>query len=188
MNPNDFDPGPLADARLARVDGNWTLVFVRRFRHSPQRVWEALTDPRQLAKWAPFEPDRDLGSEGAAVLSMRDGEAVETHPSEVRRAIRPVLLEYSWGPDLLRWELEADGTGTKLTLNHTVESPEWIPRTAAGWHLCLVVAERRMDGEDIGPIVGHEAKKYGWEQLHDGYAKRLGVEGKGWPEDVLPAR
>lgn len=188
MNPTDFDPGPLADARLSRAGGNWTLVFVRRMRHPPDRVWEALTDPQQLARWAPFEPDRNLAAEGPVVLSMRDGQTVDTYPSEVRRAIRPVLLEHTWGPDVLRWELEPDGTGTRLTLNHTVESSEWVPRTAAGWHLCLLVAERRMDGEDIGPIVGRDAMQFGWEKLHDGYAKLLDAEGKGWPEDVLPSR
>ena len=187
MNPHDFDPGPLADARVSREGGLWTLVFVRRLRHSPERVWDALTNPKQLARWAPFEPDRDLADQGAVVLTMRDGATVETFPSEVRRAIRPVLLEYTWGADLLRWELEADGAGTRLTLHHTVESADWVPRTAAGWHLCLVVAERQMDGDDIGPIVGRDAKQYGWEQLHEGYARRLGIEGKGWPEGSLPA-
>ena len=173
MNPKDFDPGPLADARLSRAGGSWTLVFVRRLRHPPDRVWHALTDRRQLARWAPFEPDRDLSAEGSAVLSMRDGQTVETHPSEVRQAVRPVLLEYTWGPDVLRWELEPDGQGTRLTLNHTVESAEWVPRTAAGWHLCLGVAERQMDGEHIGPIVGQDATNYGWDELHDGYTKLL---------------
>ena len=52
------------------------------------------------------------------------------------------------------------------------------PKVAAGWHLCLVVAERLLDGEPIEPIVGEQAREYGWDDLHDAYAQRLGVPGK----------
>jgi uncharacterized protein YndB with AHSA1/START domain len=167
MNPQDFDPGPLAEVEHHAAGGRSTLVFVRLLRHPPPKVWAALTDPGQLRRWAPFEPDRGLATTGPAVLRMTDGQTTEEFPANVLRAVEPELLEYTWGEDLLRWELAPQGTGTRLTLRHTVESPEWMPRVAAGWHLCLVVAERLLDGEPIGPIVGAEAKKYGWEALHD---------------------
>lgn len=186
MNPQDFDPGPLAEVEHRSEGERSTLVFVRRLRHPPAKVWAALTDPGKLRRWAPFDPDRDLGTPGPAVLRMTDGQTTEAHPAHVRRAVAPELLEYTWGEDLLRWELAPDGSGTRLTLRHTSESPEWLPRTAAGWHLCLVVAERLLDGEPIGPIVGAEAKKYGWDELHDAYAAKLGIAGKGWPTEVFP--
>lgn len=47
---------------------------------------------------------------------------------------------------------------------------------AAGWHLCLVVAEHLLDGEPIAPIRGASARDYGWEQLRDRYADKLGIE------------
>jgi uncharacterized protein YndB with AHSA1/START domain len=187
MNPQDFDPGPLAHVEHHRDGERATLVFVHHSRHSPARVWAALTDPQQLRQWAPFEPSRNLATTGPAVLRMTDGDTTEEFPANVRRAVASELLEYTWGDDLLRWELAPKGTGTKLTLRHTVDSADWLPRTAAGWHLCLVVAERLLDGEPIGPIVGPEAKKYGWDKLHDAYAAKLGVNGKGWPEEVFPA-
>ncbi len=187
MNPQDFDPGPLAHVEH-RMDGpRSTLVFVRRLRHSPERVWAALTDPAQLRQWAPFDPDRDLATAGPAVFRMTDGNTTSEYPVTVRRAVPPALLEYAWGDDLLRWELVPDGAGTRLTLSHTVGGPEWVPRVAAGWHICLIVAERLLDGQPIGPIAGYEAKKYGWEKLHDAYAATLGIEGKGWPEEMPSA-
>jgi uncharacterized protein YndB with AHSA1/START domain len=163
-----------------------TLVFVRYFQHPPARVWAALTDPELLRQWAPFEASRDLATPGPATLRMTDGHDTEEFAANVTRVEPPSLLEYTWGDDLLQWELAPDGTGTRLTLRHTVDNSEWVPRTAAGWHLCLVVADRLLDGTPIGPIVGREAKKYGWEGLHDAYAKKLGIEGKGWPEEVFP--
>lgn len=186
MTRQDFDPGPLAAARHHADGERWTLVFIRHLRHPPAKVWAALTDPEQLRQWAPFDADRDLATTGPASLRMTDGQTTEDSPANVLRAVAPELLEYLWGDDLLRWELAADGTGTRLTLRHTVGSPEWLPRTAAGWHLCLVVAERLLDGAPIGRIAGHDAKQYGWERLHDAYAAKLGVEGKGWPQELFP--
>jgi hypothetical protein len=48
-----------------------------------------------------------------------------------------------------------------------------LPKVAAGWHLCLDVAERLLDGRPIGPIRGEDARNHGWEELHDAYAEKL---------------
>jgi uncharacterized protein YndB with AHSA1/START domain len=138
-------------------------------------VWAALTDPARLSRWAPFTAGRDLGAVGEATLTMNDrGSPVEL-ASSVRRAEAPRVLEYTWGTDLLCWELTATDTGTRLTLSHTVESRDWMPKVAAGWHLCLLVAERLLEGRPIAPIVGQDAMSYGWGALNEGYAEKLGV-------------
>ena len=95
-------------------------------------------------------------------------------PAEVRRAEPPVLLEYTWGDDLLRWELEPAGDGTRLTLRHTVADPD-VAQFAAGWHICLDRMELRLAGEDVHAIRGDEAREHGWEELRDAYAERLGA-------------
>lgn len=182
MNPPDFDPGPLAEVEHRSEGGRSKLVFVRHLRQPPSQVWSALTDPAQLGQWAPFEPDRDLGSTGPATLRMTDGDSAEEYACEVLRAEAPTLLEYDWGDDRLRWELAPDGAGTRLTLHHLVESPDWIPSVAAGWHLCLEVARRMLDGEPVPRIVGSEAKDYGWQELHDAYAAETGIASAGRPD------
>lgn len=186
MNPHDFDLGPPSHVEYHVEAGRSTLVFVRDLRHAPAKVWAALTEAAQLREWAPFEPDRDLVTLGPAMLRMTDGQTIEQYPANVRVSEPPRLLEYTWGDDVLRWELAAHGAGTRLTLRHTVDGAEWVPRTAAGWHLCLVVAERLLDGTPVGRIVGRDAKKYGWDRLHDAYAAKLGIVGRGWPEEVFP--
>ena len=103
---------------------------------------------------------------------MIDGQGT-TLPATVTRSEPPTLLEYTWGDDVLRWQLDATEHGTRLTLTHTTDDPTMMPKAAAGWHICLVVAERLLDGRPIGPIVGEEAMKYGWQDLHDAYAKVL---------------
>lgn len=170
-----FDPGPLAKATREEADGRHTLVFVRKVRHPPEKVWVALTVPDELCKWAPFVSNRDLSSLGDFMLTMTDDEERQEFAAVVRRSVFPRLLEYTWGKDVLRWELEPDGTGTLLTLRHTVEGPDWLPKVAAGWHLCVLAAERLLDGTPLDRVVGRAAKNYGWDKLHDQYAAMLGL-------------
>jgi uncharacterized protein YndB with AHSA1/START domain len=149
-------------------------------------VWRALTAPDALKQWAPFDADRDLGTLGEATLFMegeRDGER-EAHPCVVRLAEKERVLEHSWGEDLLRWELEPIGSGTRLTLRHTTDDKGWTPKTAAGWHICFDVMERWLDGEPLGRIVGKDAASNGWQELNAAYAERFGIENTGLPEHL----
>jgi uncharacterized protein YndB with AHSA1/START domain len=167
--------GPLADVTAEQAAGGWTLVFVRDLKHPPDKVWAALTEPTQLREWAPFVPDRDLARTGPATLTMIDSDSPEDTAASVRRAERPTLLEYSWGEDLLRWELAPAPLGTRLTLRHQVADRELLSKVAAGWHLCLDVAERLLDGRPVPPIRGDDARNHGWDELNDTYAAKLAI-------------
>lgn len=180
MPKKNYQPAAAGQA-AARPDGErWTLVLVRELRHTPAEVWGALTDPAQLREWSPFDADRDLGAPGAAQLIMAGAADPQPMPSTVRRAERPTLLEYTWGDDLLCWELEAIPGGTRLTLRHTTER-EWLSKVAAGWHICLDVAERALAGAPVGRIVAEEGKQHGWERLEKEYAAKLDVPSTGYP-------
>jgi uncharacterized protein YndB with AHSA1/START domain len=175
MTRKDYRPTPAGRVEAERDGDRWTLVFVRELAHPPQRVWSALTDPEELRAWAPFDADRDLGATGAATLTMAGGDGSEKSQVTVRRAEPTRLLEYTWDQDLLRWELEPTGSGTRLTLRHTVQDPEWIPRVSAGWHICLDVMDLMLSGRAIGRIVAEDAQAHGWEELHAKYAAVLGA-------------
>jgi uncharacterized protein YndB with AHSA1/START domain len=165
-----FDPGPIGDAHLQ----DWTLIFVRELRQPPENVWAALTDPAELDQWAPFTAATDLGKTGDTTLTMVDGDERQDMPATVLRAEPPVLLEYTWGDDRLRWTLEPFHRGTRLTLRHTLSHPDMAAMVAAGWHLCVEVLARLLDGEPVGVIRGRDAMAYGWERLRDGYAEKFG--------------
>ena len=104
--------------RRYEKDGEkWTLVLVRELRHSPEKVWQAITDPAHLREWAPFDADGSLGSAGATVkLTTVGAPGQRITETTVKRADAPKLLEYSWGDFDMRWQLEALGDGTRLTL------------------------------------------------------------------------
>jgi uncharacterized protein YndB with AHSA1/START domain len=153
---------------------DWTLIFVRELRQAPAVVWAALTSPDELDQWAPFTAARDLGTAGETVLTLVDGPDRTDVAASVLRAEAPVLLEYTWGDDRLRWELEPSGDGTRLTLRHTLAQPDLDAMVAAGWHLCLDVLRHLLDGRPTGVIRGRDALDHGWEELRDGYAAKLG--------------
>ena len=59
----------------------------------------------------------------------------------------PAVLEFSWGPtEILRFELEPDGHGTRLTFVDRFEELGKATRDAAGWHVCLDNLARRLAG------------------------------------------
>ncbi|HEX8001826.1 MAG TPA: SRPBCC family protein [Mycobacteriales bacterium] len=161
----------VADIEVVRDGERWTLVFARDLPQPPVEVWRALTDPERLRAWAPYTADRDLGATGPATLTMTDREGGDAIAIDVTTADAPRTLEHTWGGDVLRWELAPAGTGTRLTLRHTVDERAGTPGYAAGWHLCLAV----LAGELPGPVVGERAKEFGWDALRDSYAAALGA-------------
>lgn len=170
----DYQPSPLAEVSCDTSQGRSTLVFVRDLRHPPQKVWAALTRPDEVEQWAPFSPDRDLSSTGSATLTMLSASDGGPFKADVRRAEPYEHLEYTWGDDLLVWNLTPHNGGTRLTLRHTLADPSFLAIVAAGWHVCLDVAEGLLDGQPIGPIVAEEAMTY-VGPLEVEYAACLGV-------------
>jgi uncharacterized protein YndB with AHSA1/START domain len=177
-----YTPGPARGARVQKDGEKWTLILVRELRHSPEKVWRALTEPEHLRAWAPFDADGNLGKAGTTVkLTTVKAPTQQVSETTVMRADAPKVLEYNWGAQDIRWELEAFGGGTRLTLWHNIDR-RFISWGAAGWHICFDVLERLLTGEPIGRIVGAEAMKFGgWQRLNAEYAKRFRIETPNWP-------
>jgi uncharacterized protein YndB with AHSA1/START domain len=179
-----YTPGPAGGAQVRKEGENWTLILVRELRHPPEKVWEALTDPAHLREWAPFEADGSLGAVGTKVnLATMGASTPQISETTVTRADAPKVLEYNWGQQMIRWELEALGGGTRLTLWHNIDR-RFISMGAAGWHICLDVLDHLLNGTPIGRIVGGEAMKFGWQRLNAEYAKQFGIEAHGAPPNA----
>jgi uncharacterized protein YndB with AHSA1/START domain len=178
-----YAPGAAFGAEVRKDGEKWTLVLVRELRHPPAKVWQALTDPEHLREWAPFDADRNLGTVGTAKLSTVGAPTPHVTETQVIRADAPKVLEFNWGGQDIRWELEPlGGSGTRLTLWHNIDR-RYISMGAAGWHICLDVMSRLLTGEPMGRIVGPDAMKFGgWQQLNAEYAKQFGVEAPSAPK------
>jgi uncharacterized protein YndB with AHSA1/START domain len=117
-----YTPGAASGAEVKKEGEKWTLVLVRDVRHPPERVWKALTDPQHLREWAPFDSDRSLGVLGTtAKLTAVGAPTPVVSEARVKRADPLKALEFNWGGQDIRWELEPlEGNGTRLTLWHNI--------------------------------------------------------------------
>jgi len=155
--------------------------WMRELRHSPEKVWQAITDPAQLREWAPFDADDNLSTAGRRVKLTTVG-APSPHVTEttVTRADAPRMLEYNWGGFDMRWQLEPTAGGTRLTLWTNIDR-RFISMGAAGWHIALDVLDRLLSGEPMGRIAGPAAMQFGgWQRLNAEYAEQFGVETPNW--------
>ena len=90
-----YTPGPASGAQVRKDLGQkneekWTLILVRELRHSPEKVWQALTDPAHLREWAPFDADGSLGTVGTTVkLTTVGAPAPHVTETTVTRADAP---------------------------------------------------------------------------------------------------
>jgi uncharacterized protein YndB with AHSA1/START domain len=181
MNDREqYVPGPATGAEVRKEGEKWTLVLVRDLAHAPATVWRALTDPAQLREWAPFDSDRDLGAVGTVKLTTVGAPKLHVTENQVKRAEKPKLLEFNWGGQEIRWELEPLGSGTRLTIWHHIDH-RYIAMGAAGWHVCIDVMDRLLAGHPLGRTVGPEAMKInGWQRLLGEYSTQFGVELPSW--------
>ena len=167
-----YTPGPARGAQVRKDDGErWTLILVRDLRHPPEKVWQALTDPAHLREWAPFVTDASLGTVGSANLTWVG--TGKPQVATITRADAPEVLEY----DDMRWELEALGGGTRLTLWHKIDR-RFISWGAAGWHICFDVLDHLLSGTPIGRIAGGDEGRLLHRQFHGVVPPKLQRSGR----------
>src|ERR1700691_13247 len=104
LDREQYTPGPARGAQIRKDLGQngeekWTLILVRELRHTPEKVWQALTEPAHLREWAPFEADGSLGTVGTTVNLTWVGTPT-TFATTVTLVDAPRLLEYGD----FRWE------------------------------------------------------------------------------------
>src|SRR5205085_12671503 len=122
--------------------------------------------PAQLRAWAAFDAEGSLGAVGSTVkLSTVGTPTPQVSETKVTRAEAPKVLEYDWGGNDIRWELEPLGSGTRLTLWNSIDR-RFISMGAAGWHIALDVLDHLLGGTPLGRIVAGDAMKFEWPRLN----------------------
>ena len=158
------------DGLLERHDNRNRLRFSRLLMHAPEKVWRALTEPDQLAAWF---PDRLVGelTSGSTLRFEPSVPGIPAFDGRVITAEPPRVLEFLWGDDTLRFELVAEGDGTRLTFTDTFDELGKSARDGAGWHACLDELACALDGVALPwDRVAH------WREIYPGYIARFGPE------------
>lgn len=122
-----------------------------------ERVWEALTDARELERWFPLHAKVEPGEGGALWMSWGN-EYAEAMAIEVWDPPRHLRTSWPWGAAALvtDYHLEAEGGGTRLRVVTSGFPPdsawdEWLEGTARGWAYELQALKHyleRHEGED----------------------------------------
>jgi uncharacterized protein YndB with AHSA1/START domain len=149
-------------------DGRSRLRFTRTLRHPQDLVWRAVTEPEHLAHWFPTTIDGDRAAGARLLFTFPAGEAPD-FDGEMLAFEPPSLMEFRWGPDVIRLELRPVAEGTVLTLLDTLEEHGKAARDGAGWHVCLDALEAGLRGED-------DARRAiaAWNDVHPDYVERFG--------------
>jgi uncharacterized protein YndB with AHSA1/START domain len=159
-------------ATLDTIGGKAVLRFERRLAHPPEKVFRAISDPAEMRHWFPATVETDLRA-GAPIRFSFDEHDADAPGGEVLEMEPPKLLVYTWGDDVLRWEIVPESDGCRLFFSQTIAeagSSGGVPgaaRNAAGWDVCLGRLAARLDGEP--------APALDWFPLFEAYVERFGL-------------
>ena len=102
---------------LAEITSCYTMRFDRRTEHSPARLWRAITNAEEVARWMAYPARIDLrvGGEYHLDFSRTDGGELD---GVIVRLAPERRLAYVWGVSVLEWTLEVDGEGCSYQFVH----------------------------------------------------------------------
>ncbi len=146
MSDDGWTPG-----RITRTDTGFEGRLERTLNHPASAVWSMLTEPAQMAQWlAPGSIDQREG--GAVRIDFADSGTVIDSP--VTAFVPQRLLEYSWSSPgqpqrPLRWQLQPEGQGTRLTLSVRLPEDEDPAKACAGFEGHLEMLAAALEGVPI---------------------------------------
>ncbi len=160
------------DGALLRDGDRYLLRFERHFSHPVERVWKAITEPTERSAWFPGEAAIELAVGGEARFTQPgfevDPELLPTRGTVVAFE-PPRRFAFTWGEDLLSFELRAEGQGCTLVFTHSFAKRASAPRSGAGWNVCLDSLTTALGGRTTS--------RPGWRSYYDGYVDELGSNG-----------
>jgi uncharacterized protein YndB with AHSA1/START domain len=129
----------MTEATILTEGSRPTVRLERHLVDPPPVVWRALTEREQLHAWFPCDVIVDGGQwvVGAAISFPFPVDVIDmTLTGEVLDVEEPSRLSFTWGSDVLRFELSESGSGTLLVLFNELAQTS-AARNAAGWDDCL---------------------------------------------------
>jgi len=124
------------DAILQHAGERPVLRFERHLRRPVAEVWHAVTDPESMRSWFPTRIVIDEWQVGAALSHVFEDTNMAPLPGTVLEWEPQHRVAFTWGTDVITFELRADGDGTHFVLTDELGA-SIAARNAAGWEVCL---------------------------------------------------
>jgi uncharacterized protein YndB with AHSA1/START domain len=159
------------NGELERCGDRWQLRFTRELAHPAEKVWRAVTEPAHLDAWFPQRIVGEWRVGAPLKFESPDGEFA-AFDGEVLACEPPSLLEFRWGPDVIRFEIvpkAEPATGCTFRLFDVFGELGKAARDAAGWHTCLDFLVHHLTGTAAPWATGER-----WSEVHPGYVERFG--------------
>ena len=160
---------PSATGTYEQVNGSPVVRFERTFPHGVAQVWAAITDPARLEQWFPTTVEFDALSEGAPITFRFAEDRYPPMSGEIREVSAPRRLSFTWGDDLLTFELEERGgaDACRLSFSVVLDSADKAARDAAGWDDCLDM----LDAVVSGRAPERPSESQSWRARYDEYKR-----------------
>lgn len=152
-------------ATVQQAQNGYIARFERLLKHSVEKVWAVLTENDKLAKWFSELQVDDLREGGLIKFDMQNGAYEELTILELKMYS---VLEYTWGEDIVRFELYPESAGCRLVLIEQITSiTGHTPKDLAGWHVCLEVITALLDGTTM------DSRENEWEAWYQKYVQLI---------------
>ena len=158
---------PVPTGRYEELDGEPTIRFQRTFPHPVSEVWAAISDPERLTSWFPTSVEFGAMRPGSPIEFRFAGDAYPPLAGEFREVQAPQELSFTWGEDLLTFELSEarDGDACTLTFTVALDAAGKAARDAAGWDACL----DRLSGTLAGERAPDPGQDTAWNDYYARY-------------------
>jgi uncharacterized protein YndB with AHSA1/START domain len=161
---------PTATGTYEQIDGSPVVRFERTFPHTTADLWDAITDPDRLARWFPTTVEFEELRAGAPITFRFTDHPIEPMSGSFREVSPPRRLSFTWGDDVLTFELSErdEGAACRLSLSVVLDSADKAARDSAGWDDCLDMLARVVSGETPERPLEPES----WRARYDEYKRQ----------------
>jgi uncharacterized protein YndB with AHSA1/START domain/DNA-binding transcriptional ArsR family regulator len=135
-----LNPVPLHDIqeRWIEIVGAPSVVYVTYIESTPERVWDALTDPDMTAQyWGHSNVSEDWRPGSRWEHVRTDGSGIADVTGEVVESQRPHHLVTTWETSTVTFDIEPYGDIVRLTVTHDDLAAGERADAAAGWAAVL---------------------------------------------------
>ena len=160
----------MTEERLGTITPCYRIAFQRTSRHSPARLWAAITTSSEVSAWMGYPAAVDLRVGGGWHVDFSKTGGGD-FPAVIVRIEPEQALAYVLELSVVEWRIEAVGDGCRYSfvqsgLPDRGDNEEVL---CAGWHAFLDQLDNYLDGATLETTEQPD----NWEQLKSAYRELL---------------